>query len=378
MGALLPGPCSSHTVRSHTGQPGKQPPDKESTMKTTRDGGSARVTLNDIARLAGVSVTTVSRVLGGRSGEVKISPETTRKITEIAREQEYRPNLFAKALRTNKSHLVGLVVWDFANPFFGAIVVGAQTTLARSGYTAVLSDARESESELFASLSRMGDFQTDGALVIGGPADFSLLMPAVTRDNPRRTIFVATRNPDPNGASVVADNYEGGRMGVDHLITRWRRPLVCLRPQESNYDVEERARGIEAGVATHLYDQNFTTRITKLGEEGGYKACSELLREAKPPLSLFAFTDLTAVGALHAARDAGLRVPDDIAIMGFDDLSFAAHLNPPLSTVRQPRGTLGSRGAELLIEQLDGPADEPESGLTFETVPTELIVRESA
>ncbi len=347
-------------------------------MKDTWGGGSPRVTLNDIARLAGVSVTTVSRVLSGRPGTVKISEKTTKKIMEIAREQDYRPNLFAKALRTNKSHLVGLVVWDFSDPYFGAVVVGAQTTLARYGYTAVLSDAGRSETELCAAVSRLGDFQTDGTLVIGGPADLSLSAPAVARDDPRRTVFVATRNPHPRGASVIADNYEGGRMGVDYLITRWHRPLVCLRPEASNYDVEERVRGMAAGAAEHEYERSFTTRITGLGENGGYKSCFELLQDTEPPLSLFFFNDVTAVGALHAVRDAGLTVPGDVAILGFDDLTLAAHVNPPLSTIRQPRQTLGSHGAELLVGQLEDISGERESQTTNETVPTELVIRETA
>ena len=347
-------------------------------MKTRSAGSSTRVTLSDIARIAGVSVTTVSRVLGGRAGEVKISEKTSRRIQEIARDQGYRPNLFAKALRTNKSHLVGLVVWDYANPYFAAIVVGAQTTLAQYGYTAVLSDARQSETELCASLSRIDDFQTDGAVVIGGPAEPSALALADRRGDPGRTVFVAAQNPLPGGATVVADNYEGGRLGVDYLIRHWQRPLVWLRPKESNYDVNERVRGIEAGVAAHQYETEFTTRVTELGEDGGYRTCSELLRHTAPPFSLFAFTDLTALGALHAVHDAGLRVPDDVAILGFDDLSIAPHVYPPLSTIRQPRGSLGRRGAELLVQHLENADRETGDLPRLETLPTELVIRDTA
>lgn len=347
-------------------------------MKTREPGTSTRVTLSDIARIAGVSVTTVSRVLGGRAGEVKISEATTSRILEIAREHDYRPNLFAKALRTNKSHLIGLVVWDFADPYYGALVVGAQTTLARYGYTAVLSNANRSEDELCASLSRMGAFQTDGALVIGGPADFTHSSCTMIRDDPRRTVYVSTRNPQLGAASVISDNYEGGRLGVDYLITRWRRPLVWLRPEANTYDTDQRVRGIEAGVAAHQYETDFTTRVCRLGEEGGYSTCVELLREIKPPFSLFAFTDLTAVGAVHAAYDAGLRVPEDIAILGFDDLSLASHINPPLSTVRQPRQALGSRGAELLVGQLDQTDETGRADAGLEILPTELVIRATA
>ena len=347
-------------------------------MKSREPGAPTRVTLSDIARLAGVSVTTVSRVLGGRAGEVKISDKTTSRILEIAREQNYRPNLFAKALRTNKSYLVGLVVWDFADPYYGALVVGAQNTLARYGYTAVLTNAGRSETELYASLSRMGAFQTDGALVVGGPEEFGEAESALIRDDSRRTVYISTCNPHSGAASVVSDNYEGGRLGVDYLITHWQRPLVWLRPEESTFDTDQRVRGIEAGVAAHKYETEFTTRVTRLGEEGGYRICARLLEEITPPFSLFAFTDLTAVGAVHAAFDAGMRVPDDVAILGFDDLSLAAHINPPLSTIRQPRQALGSRGAELLVEQLNGEDAAERSEPERETLPTELVIRATA
>lgn len=347
-------------------------------MKARTPGTSTRVTLTDIAQLAGVSVTTVSRVLGGRAGEVKISEKTTNRILDIAREQNYRPNLFAKALRTNKSHLIGLVVWDFGDPYYGAIVVGAQTELARHGYTAVLTDAGRSEEELAASLHRMGAFQTDGALVIGGPADFEHSALAGIRDDPRRIVYIGTHNPHPGAASVIVDNYEGGRSGVDYLISHWQRPLVWLRPEQLNYDTSQRVLGIEAAVAEQGYESRSLNRVTRLGEDGGYKTCSELLRELEPPFSLFAQTDLTAIGAVHAAYDAGLRVPEDIAILGFDDLSLAAHINPPLSTVRQPRQRLGIRAAEILVENLDKPSVEDPEPARLETVPTELVVRATA
>ncbi len=327
-----------------------------------------------VAAAAGVSRGTASRVL---SGATNVSPTAVERVTRAAEELAYRPNLSARSLVTGRTGLVGLVVNEsndtlFSDPYFAAVARGAHDALSEADVALVLTlagDARERDRLLDLASSRL-----DGLLVIHGHGDTALV------DGIRRAgvpAVFAGRTPLTGEASlwwVDSDNVTGSRAAVAHLVAAGRRCIATITGPRDMAAGLDRFTGWHEALdhAGLAHDESLVAK-GNFSVESGYDATRALLDRLPGLDAVFAANDLMAIGALHALRDAGRSVPDDVAVIGFDDIPAAATAQPPLSTVAQEIDPMGRRLAELLLQQLT-TGGEP----VHEVLPTRLVLRESS
>jgi DNA-binding LacI/PurR family transcriptional regulator len=307
---------------------------------------SARPTIYDVARLAGVSTATVSRSLN-RTGQ--IAEATQRSIDEAIRQLGYHPNTIARSLVTKSTQTIALLLPDITNPFYAALMSGIQDRTLEQGYTMLLcaTEGDPSREELYLNLLRSK--QVDGALVDG------LLLPA-----DRIARFVGDGFPivcldrdldSPDVPRVQVDNALGAQMATEHLLELGHSRIAHVAGATELAISRERTRGYRAALsASGIVPDPQLTCSGRFTEEGGYEAAQVLLHLDPPPTAIFAANDLSAIGVLKAVVESGRNVPEDVSVIGFDDLRLSAFTIPALTTIRQPAREIGERATDLLLE----------------------------
>jgi LacI family transcriptional regulator len=328
------------------------------------------VTITDVSKRAGVSRSTVSRVVAG-NGYVS---ESKRKAIEAAiADLGYRPNTMAQALRSNRSNLIGAVMVDVGTPYFANMIYGVQRATRPAGKSLIVSSGYADQDEEARAIIELVDRSCDGIVVyLERPMRADVV--DIVR-NARIPVVSIGHNPCPvSRGRVVLDNFTGARAAMNHLLEQGHRRIVHLSGQVDFGDTVARMQGIAAALNEHglgLGDIHIVNGI--FHQDFGYAATRDLIESGRDFTAIFAGDDDMAAGVLLALRDAGLRVPEDVSVMGFDDAFHARHLWPPLTTVRQPVDTLGEVAASLLLKLLG----EPGTGPLQSTVDTSLVVRAS-
>ncbi len=341
--------------------------------------GSA-ATIRDVARAANVSVSTVSHVL---SGKRPTSVSTRRRVEAAVARLGYRPNAVAQSLVWRRSFALGLVIPDIANPYFPALARGVEDGVRARGYTLVLGNSDYDMSREVAYLELLRARQLAGAIYCVGDEASSTTAELCRAAGAEGLPIVLVGSRTPGLTTVCADNRLGGRLAAEHLLALGHDALGLVSALPLDAAIMEREAGFRdalvgagrlappAGIPTAYGDHQIV---------GGRRALAELLERAPGITAVFVLNDLMALGALDAARAVGRRVPQELSIVGFDDIPFAALASPPLTTVRQPIRQLGERAAELLLGLID-EARSPEARRRAEpsavTLPTELVVRGS-
>ncbi len=337
-------------------------------------GRKKRVTAKDVAQLAGVSRTTVSLVLNN-APNVHISPETRRRVLEAARQLNYHPHAAARSLVSQRSMTLGLVLCQspeqvFADPFLPQVLQGINYVAQAAGYRILLETMTNPEDDGYAALAL--ENRIDGFILSGPRSDDSALR-ALYED--RFPIVLLGRLPDVSIPFVDVDNVHAAYGAVSHLIHLGHTRIGMITNGPLHYTASaDRLEGYRRALADHglEYDDALVV-FGAFREESGQVAMDRLLALDDPPTAVFAASDAIALGALVSLRRQGLRVPDDVALVGFDDIPLAAYVNPPLTTVRLPARQLGEEAARLLIALVEGrPVETTE--ILLETT---LIVRES-
>lgn len=327
-------------------------------------------TMRDVADRAGVSTATVSRALSSAGGLV--SEDLHGRVMEAVRELGYRPNHLPRNLRLSTSRTLGLVISDINNPFFPAVARGCEDVAQKHGYSVVLSNTDEDPDREITSLRVMAAERAAGVLVastgrtnegVRGLIDTGIPVVALDR-------FIDGLEVD----SVTVDNEGGAFAAVDHLIALGHRRIGMVSGPLQASSIRDRQVGYQRALAEHdLADQQGLMLPGDLRPEGGYQATLDLLDRPQPPTALFSVNNQTTLGVLQAVASRGLRIPADISVVGFDDLSAAELLDPPLSVVSQPTYDLGAKGAELLLRRVRDPDVE----ITQLVLQPELLLRAS-
>lgn len=327
-----------------------------------------RANIKDVAREAGVAVSTVSRAFNG-SGPV--SDETKERVMEAARRLRYVPSDAARSLITNRTNTLGVLLPDLFGEFYSEVIRGIDRAAHEAGYHFLVSGSHEDTKEIEGALQALQG-RVDG-LVIMSPD----LGAEVLADNLPRRLPVALMNSRLGGGDydvVEVANQHGVREATEHLLELGHRRVGLVGGIEGNHDADERRQAYrevlrEAGCwRAELEVQGGFTDTT------GYQAARELLARRPRPTALFVANDAMAIGALHAVAEADLRVPDDLSVIGFDDIPIVRYLNPPLTTVRVPIAELGARAVELLMHAIE---QDNHHERRHDTLPTHLIVRAS-
>lgn len=331
----------------------------------------SRTAIRDIAALAGVSIATVSRVLNDRPD---VAPSTRELVMQHIRALGYVSNRTARGLASGRTGLIGLTVPFILGEYFSQIVAGAAEALYERDARFVLCPTRHEPARETSLLERLMHGTTDGSVLILPSESRAEL----TRLRERGYPFVVVDTPIPLDDTVpviAAANWSGARMASEHLISLGHRDIAIITgPRDWNASVDRLAGYHSALLAAGLPIQRELVRESNFSIDGGYRAASDLLALPRPPTAIFALNDNMATGALRAARERRLAVPDDLSIVGFDDVELASIAAPPLTTVSQPLQEMGRLAVTVLYRQLDGqPLDATRVELS-----TRLVVRQSS
>jgi LacI family transcriptional regulator len=343
---------------------------------TSTAGAKRKPTQDDVARLAEVSQATVSYVVNG-STAVSVPPDTRRRILDAARELGYVPNSAARTLRTRKTMTIAGIIPDITNPFYPWFERGIQDVAAAHGYDllAYNTDGHAENERKALRVARQG--RVDGLVFMAfhvGPDDLKPLV-----DDGVGVVMLGGTDEvwGPAGIdSLSIDNVLSAEAAVEHLLALGHTRIAMISGVAGTPPREYRVQGYRQALAAHdVPAEEQLIRTGEFTEDGGYEATVELLRLSPRPTAIFAANDLMAIGALRALREAGVAVPGEMAVVGFDDIPAAAHVHPALTTVAQFPLALGRSAAEMLFDRLLGRAG---GRGRHRVMPFELVRRASA
>src|SRR5579884_1903549 len=327
-------------------------------------------TIRDIADLAGVSIATVSRVLNDRPD---VAPETRETVLQVVREHGFSTNRGARALSSGRTGMIGLTLPLVADAYFGPILSGAAEALYERDLRIVLAPTLHEHDREVSLVERLMRGTTDGAI---------LMLPEESEQELRTLqrqgfpfVVVDPREPPPDGiACVAAMHAAGAKQATEHLLELGHRRIGAITGPPGWYATEERLVGFRAALASAgiLLDPELVVH-SDWRLHWGMQAAEQLLSLDEPPTAIFGFNDNVAIGALHAAHRRGLRVPDDVSVVGFDDTAQAVIVMPQLTSVRQPLAEMGRMGVSLLTRLMNGQRLE---AMRVE-LSTTLVVRDS-
>jgi LacI family transcriptional regulator, galactose operon repressor len=326
------------------------------------------VTIKDVARKARVSIATVSRALNN-TGTVR--PEIRERVLDAARKLRYTPHGGARSLIVGRTHTIGLLLPDLHGEYFSELIRGVDRAARGRGLHLLVSSSHGSSSEATSAVRALNG-RIDGLLAMVPGEDAGILQEAIPQALP--TVLLNSRNTNTEYPTLLVDDFGGARAMVRHLLERGYRRIVHLRGAEGNFQAEERVRGYRAALkgseaaAPVVIEGDFT-------EESGYRAGKLLAAQSERPEAVFAANDMMAVGCLVALREAGLRVPQDVALAGFDDIPLARFLTPPLTTARADIAALGLRALERLAGLIE--TKNPAADHAVERLAVTIVVRAS-
>lgn len=329
----------------------------------------ASLNLRQLAEYLRLSQTTVSLVLNNSPAGRSIPQRTRDRVFEAARKFHYRPNYFARSLRNSRSMSVGVIVPDLSDGYFPVVMSAIEKRLLKAHYFYVTASHYRRPELVDEYSRRLMDRAVDGLLLLDTPAHIQVPAPAVA---------VSSHNPAPGVTNVVLDHDLAARLALTHLRELGHERIALMQGAQGITDAKYRWKSIlsvakQMGIAVtpELSVQLEETRQTP---EAGYKVMQELLERTREFTAVFCFNDISAIGAIRAITDAGLRVPEDISVVGFDDIITAAYCKPSLTTVKQPLQEMGERAAQALLDRIAHPSQEWPAEIVMEP---ELVVRES-
>lgn len=327
-----------------------------------------RVTMKDIAAILGISTNTVSRAF---SGKADINEETKKRIFQKARELGYRREPLDPHAHRRQSHIIGVVISDITNPFFSRVVRGIEDVLILKGYSILLCNTDESYDRERSSVDMLLKRNVDGIIMTPTQDSHKDIDALLEMGIP--VVLLGRYFQDVAAWSVVGDDTSGGHAAIDHLVKLGHRRILFLNASPYISSAKERMIGYENALR-----ENGLEVIPELirecdpKPESAYNLMRSILLEKLEYTAIFTFSDLMMLGVLRCLKQQNIRVPEDVSLVGFDDIEYAGMLDPPLTTVRQPQYRLGSESARMLLDQLDRRTESRRILL-----PLDIVIRDS-
>ena len=309
---------------------------------------TGRASIRDVAARAGVSVTTVSHTLNATRF---VSDEAKAKVLEAAHALGYVPSEVARGLKHNTTRTLGMLVPNNSNPYFAEIIRGVERHCYGAGYSLLLCNSNDDAQRQTDHLRVLAERRVDGIVLVASGDDDDVV--ACCKDL-RLPLVLVDREIDAIAADLIeVDHVAGGQLATAHLLAQGHARVACIVGPAELRPSRQRVAGWRRSLAA----AGVTPREDELargdfGPQGGAMAMRQLLASAQPPSAVFVCNDMMAIGALHAAHEAGVDVPRQLSVVGFDDIELAAYTSPPLTTVAQPKEAIGTGAAGLLLERL--------------------------
>jgi len=331
-----------------------------------------RTTIADVAREASVSMMTVSRVINNKDD---VSPATRKRVLQAIEHLRYRPSGIARGLATQHTGTLGLVVPDIANPFFAEIARGVDHVAHAESYNVFLCNTEEDQDRELAVLNSLAEKWVDGIVLCSSRLDNESLI-QVTHSHPAVVLVNRRLGTDATGVSTVrVDDFTGGRIATEHLLKRNHRAIGFLTGPAGSHSGQWRVQGYQEALrrADVTFKPAWMQPCSPVAA-AGCKAAKDLMSAHPSITALLCYNDLVAVGALKACAELGLKVPEDVAVVGFDNIPLSAMVTPPLTTCHIPRYEMGTKAVELLLGHISHSVDEMREVI----LQPSLVVRASA
>ncbi len=327
------------------------------------------VTVEDVAREAGVSVATVSRVV---NKSPLVSPETTNKVNAVIERLHYKPNIFGRGLRRKESHIVLIIIPNITNPYYSQIVSGIESVCHRSNYITMLCITEASQIKASSYLEFLKNGTADGAIILSTEKN-DLNLPELAKHYP--IVQCSEYCNDDAISHVSIDNFEAAIRVIEYLISINHKRIGFISSYNQFISTELRQNGYLEAMTSAGF--NFGNHYIAYADSdysfvSGQRAARELLERKDRPSAIFCVSDIIALGAISAARELNLCIPEDVSIVGFDNVEYATMFTPKLTTVSQPCYSLGVNSAELILKQLAGGKEGGNIFLEYD-----IILRES-
>jgi LacI family transcriptional regulator len=342
------------------------------------------VTIRDVAKQSGFSSTTVSIVLNDAPLARYIPPATKKRIERAAEKLGYRPNQFARSLRSKRSHTVGVMVFDMTDPYCTLVLRGIENTLYQASYLPILTDVHNERGRFERYLEMLLDRRIEGLVVLANWLFLDINVLADLEKSSIPTALIACELKGDSMSSVIVDNEVGGYLALEHLHLLGHRKIAFIRGPKTLGDSSPRWRGVRKyanscglELDSRLIVDLPESRDPNSSFEAGQKFTEDLIKQKRQFTALMAFDDMTAFGAIRALAKNGLRVPEHCSVIGFDDVAPSAFYTPPLTTIRQPMEAMGADAAGIVLEGMQSVLEKREVAANHRKVAPELVVRES-
>lgn len=337
-----------------------------------------QVTIKDIARELGISPSTVSRAL---KDHPDISPDTKKAVNELAEKLNYQPNIVALSLRQSKTNTIGVIIPEIVHFFFSTVISGIEDVAYRAGYNVILAQSNESLARETTDLKALFNSRVDGMLmsISRETTNFDHIEAIMSKGVPM--VFFDRVYDTPNSSKVIVDDFAGAKEATLHLIQQGCKRIAHLEGPPNLVISKQRMEGYYEALKENnmTIDKELVVACPFGSIEEGEKATEQLLALKNKPDAIFASNDPAAMGAMKAIKAKGLRIPEDVAVVGFSNWFFSSLMDPPLSSVDQPGFEMGQEAAKLLIRQIevkDKNNDEPIAETKL--LKTRLIIRASS
>ena len=341
--------------------------------KKSEKSGSRKISLKELAAHLGLSPTSLSIVLNDAPAASAIPQETKDRIFEAAAKYNYRPNYFARSLRAQRSFTFGVIVPELSDGYSAMVLNGVEAVLSKEGFFYLTASHLHRDDLLEHHPKMLLERQVEGIIAVDTPIRFQSTLPVVS---------VSGHEAIEGVTNVVLNHQHAAELAIGHLFTLGHRKIAVIKGQSFSSDTEVRWETIVQAMSKRGIkpDKNLISQLEGdiPSPEIGYIAAQKILSNKKPFTALFAFNDVAAIGAIRAIQEAGLHVPEDVSVLGFDDIYSAAFHNPALTTIRQPLFEMGSLAAKTLLERVskNPPNNDAAIPQTLTVEPT-LIVRQS-
>jgi LacI family transcriptional regulator len=327
-------------------------------MASSNVKAGATVTLRDVARVAGVHPATVSRALNEETRAL-VNEETARRVLRAAEELGYHPNPIARGLKTNRSYTIGVLIPDLTNPLFPPILRGTEDRLETAGYTPLIANTDNDPERELLDLQAMRARQVDGIIAATARRDHRLHDALLEAGTP--LVLVNRRQEELPVSSATADDRMGMRLSVEHLLSLGHTRVAHLAgpldystglDRHASFHETMRSAGLEVDPTLVLVAEAFT-------ESEGARLCGQLVSDGRQFTAVAAANDLLALGCYDVFAERGVRCPEDVSVVGFNDMPFAARFQPPLTTIHIPHYDIGRAAADLMLEGLQDGGSQP-------------------
>jgi len=342
------------------------------------------ITIREVAKESGFSSTTVSIVLNNAPLARYIPAVTKKRIERAAKKLGYRPNLFARSLRSKRSHTVGVMVFDMTDPYCTLVLRGIENSLYQASYLPILTDVHNERSRFERYLEMLLDRRVEALIVLANWLFVDIDVLADLEKSSIPTAMIGRELQTDSLSSVVVDNEVGAHAALEHLYSLGHRKIAFIRGPKTLTDSAPRWKGIRtfAKSCGLELDPRLIVDLPESREpissfESGYKLTEELIKRKRSFTALLAFDDMTAFGAIRALAKAGLRVPEHCSVIGFDDVAASGLYTPSLTTVRQPMEAMGNAAVGIVVDGIKAVLEKRPVGAVHRKMAPELAVRES-